>query len=299
MEGCIIAVSEDGRFFDGNFEESQLYLIKDLSKNEFYTLANLENINIKDYILLGSKSSLEFKEKLKQRNIEFIFTDFQNIDNAMEYYDEYLKKIEIFNKNTSDYEIWFSRNELIYKSEIKALALAIPEGNGVEIGIGSGRFAIPLGIKKGVEPAVEMAKIASQNGIEVIRGVAENLPLEDNSFDFALMAVTICFVNDPLRSLKECYRILKPKGKLIVGIVDKDTSLGRFYLKKKENSVFYKYARFFSSSEIIDLFSTASFKYIGAYQTLFGNYQQISTIQKPKLGFGEGGFAVLIGEKDD
>ncbi len=33
-------------------------------------------------------------------------------------------------------------------------------GQGLEIGVGTGRFAVPLGIKIGVEPARAMAEIA-------------------------------------------------------------------------------------------------------------------------------------------
>jgi len=39
----------------------------------------------------------------------------------------------------------------------------IPEGlNGMEVGVGTGRFALPLGIRVGVEPADNMARIAKE-----------------------------------------------------------------------------------------------------------------------------------------
>ncbi|HAM49303.1 MAG TPA: SAM-dependent methyltransferase, partial [Nitrospiraceae bacterium] len=41
---------------------------------------------------------------------------------------------------------------------------------------------------------------------------AENLPFEDNAFDFALMVTTICFMEDPLQALREIRRILCPSG---------------------------------------------------------------------------------------
>lgn len=38
-------------------------------------------------------------------------------------------------------------------------------GNGLEVGIGTGRFAIPLGITTGIEPSAAMAAIAAKSGI--------------------------------------------------------------------------------------------------------------------------------------
>jgi hypothetical protein len=51
----------------------------------------------------------------------------------------------------------------------------LPEGGtGIEIGVGTGRFAAPLGIKVGVEPARAMGEIARrERGIEVVAGVLE------------------------------------------------------------------------------------------------------------------------------
>ena len=90
-----------------------------------------------------------------------------------------------------------------------------------------------------------MAEISRLKGIDVIDGVAENLPCRDNSFDFALMVTTICFVDDALKSLQEIYRILKPGGFCIIGFVDKDSSIGKLYEKNRQMSRFYKEVTFF------------------------------------------------------
>ncbi|MGC8822007.1 MAG: class I SAM-dependent methyltransferase [Desulfurella sp.] len=299
MKKAVIAINEKGNLFEGNFEDSPFYLIV-RGKNERKKIQDcaLNLSELKDYVLIGRNASDQFRNIIKDKKLDYIFLDFLNIDEALNYFEDYSNKIKVFDENTLEYEEWFDKNKYVYLSEIEALKKALPQkGRGIEIGVGSGRFAIPLGIKVGVEPSRKMGEIAKRNGIDVIFGVAENLPIDNNSFDFALMAVTICFVNDPLKSLKECYRILKPKGQIIVGIVDADTPLGKVYLKKKENSVFYKYARFFSSKEILDLFEKAGFVFKQAYQVLFGDYSKIDLIQEPKEGYGEGGFSVLVGEK--
>jgi SAM-dependent methyltransferase len=51
--------------------------------------------------------------------------------------------------------------------------------SGVEIGVGTGLFAVPLGILIGVEPSPRMAELARYRGIEVLENVAEELPFAD------------------------------------------------------------------------------------------------------------------------
>lgn len=83
----------------------------------------------------------------------------------------------------------------IYESELNAIKSFIPSGlYGVEIGIGTGRFAVPLGVRVGIEPANNMAEIARSHGINVLDGIAENLPLDSGEFDFVLMVTVICFL---------------------------------------------------------------------------------------------------------
>ena len=58
------------------------------------------------------------------------------------------------------------------------------------------------GLKK--HPKVYKAEISRSKGIDVIDGVAENLPCKDNSFDFALMVTTCCqhFLEKALKMYK-------------------------------------------------------------------------------------------------
>ena len=108
-----------------------------------------------------------------------------------------MPKIEPFEKHTIQYDNWFEENKYAYQSEINAIRDILPKfNNAVEIGVGSGKFALPLGIKFGVEPSTNMRKIAESKGIKVLDGVAENLPLKNESFDLSLMVTTLCFLDD-------------------------------------------------------------------------------------------------------
>src|SRR5659263_286596 len=103
-----------------------------------------------------------------------------------------MSSIEIFEMHAQEYDEWFGENKEVYMSEILALKDLIPsEGIDLEIGVGTGRFAIPLGIKIGVEPAKAMADISRKRGIDVRESRAEALPFDDESFDFVLMVTTI------------------------------------------------------------------------------------------------------------
>lgn len=197
----------------------------------------------------------------------------------------------------NEYERWFLVHRLAYLSELRAVKSLLPEGRGVEIGVGTGRFAVPLRIKIGVEPSERMAEIARKRGVFVLKGTAENLPLKNESFDFTLMVTTICFVDDPERALKEAHRILKRGGYLIAGIVDRESFLGKEYEKNKEKSVFYKSARFFSTEELMDLMRKAGFKEFKVVQTLFKHPSELSEIEPVKEGYGEGSFVVIGGRK--
>ncbi|RRS31710.1 MAG: methyltransferase type 11 [Epsilonproteobacteria bacterium (ex Lamellibrachia satsuma)] len=204
-----------------------------------------------------------------------------------------------FEKFSQAYEAWFEKHSMLYNAEIEAIKKLLPPfKNGIEIGVGSGRFAVPLGIRTGVEPSSKMAKIARSKGINVIEGIAEDLPVANETFDFALMVTTICFVDDPLLSLQNIYRILKPDSYVIIGFVDRGSVLGQHYEKNRLNSRFYGEARFYDVNEVIGLLKKAGFSEIVCTQTLFGkDLEHMDTAVKN--GYGEGAFVALRARKDD
>lgn len=205
-----------------------------------------------------------------------------------------MPKVEPFEKHRERYEGWFERHEYAYLSELEAVRRLLPkEGRGAEIGVGTGRFAAPLGIKLGVEPSKAMAEIARKRGIDVIEGVAENLPFPNESLDYLLMVTTICFVDDPDEALREAYRVLKPGGALVIGFVDRNSPIGRYYEEHKEESVFYRDARFFSTEELLELLKKASFREFEVVQTLFHRLDEIKEVEPVKPGYGEGSFVVI------
>jgi SAM-dependent methyltransferase len=205
--------------------------------------------------------------------------------------------IKPFDQYHDEYEQWFVENRYVYLSEIAAVRHFLPTtGLGVEIGVGSGQFALPLKIPFGIDPSENMLNLAQQKGIVVLESVAEHLPFKDNIFDFALMVTTIWFVDNVNISFLEVRRILKTNGKFIIGFLDRNSPLGQIYLAKKEQNVFYRLANFYSTEEIISLLEQNEFKNIQTVQTGFGSLVEIKAIQSFKKGYGEGGFVVVKGE---
>ncbi|RKY37735.1 MAG: SAM-dependent methyltransferase, partial [Candidatus Omnitrophota bacterium] len=196
-----------------------------------------------------------------------------------------MAKIQAFEKYADKYEDWFEKNHWAYQSELLAIKEHLPKkGKGLEIGVGSGLFAGPLGIKFGVEPSPRMRKLAKKRGIEVVDAYAEKLPFNDAEFDFALMVTTICFVDDLERAFREAYRILKPNGRIIIGFVDKSSFLGKLYQQHKNKSVFYEKATFYSKDEVIVYLKNTGFKKFNFSQTIFKDLKEIKSLEPTKNG---------------
>ncbi|OGX15003.1 MAG: SAM-dependent methyltransferase [Omnitrophica WOR_2 bacterium RBG_13_41_10] len=200
----------------------------------------------------------------------------------------------VFDRYYQKYDAWYDKYKFAYLSELEAIKRVLPKkGKGLEIGVGTGRFAAPLGIKYGIDPSKKMLEIAKRRGVNVRLGYGEKLPFGNFTFDYVAIIITLCFVKDPLRVLNEARRVLRKGGKIIIGIVDKDSFLGRFYHRK--NSVFYKQAHFFGVKEITGLLRNAGLKGVSYLQTLFSFPENIASIENPRRGFGKGGFVVVKG----
>jgi ubiquinone/menaquinone biosynthesis C-methylase UbiE len=209
-------------------------------------------------------------------------------------------KTEPFQKYAQKYDAWFDKHPFAFQSEVIAVKqqmASLPQNiSGVEIGLGTGRFAEALGIREGVEPVEEMAEFAADRGIEVIKGVAERLPYGDLRFDFVLF-VTVCFLENIPGALGEAHRVLKNDGSILLCFLDKDRPIAKSYEAKKQKSDFYKHATFYTVDAIKKMLEKSGFRNLEFSQTLFGELEDVRELQSPKPGFGEGSFVVVRAEK--
>ena len=202
--------------------------------------------------------------------------------------------MSIFEKKYKEYDLWYKKNPLVFESELLALQKTVPvTGRGIEIGVGTGRFASALNIKYGIDPSRNMLKLARRRGVLVKRAAGENIPFGENTFDYAVLIFSLCFLKNPLKVFKEIKRILKPGGKLIVGFIDKKSQLGKRYAA--ENNEYYRNAMFYTAAQTMKLYKTTGFLVTNIYQTIIMMPETIEVIEKPKRGSGSGGFVVITG----
>jgi len=152
-----------------------------------------------------------------------------------------------------EYDRWYdTKGRTYYELELSLIAELIPEfQRGLEVGVGTGRFAHVLGIQFGLDPKVSMLEVAKERGILCTAGVCESLPFADSSFDLVLLAFTLCFLDDPLRCFKEIERCLVSGGRVLVGFIPKGSSLWEEYsdLGKRGHRI-YREAVFYSIEEV-------------------------------------------------
>jgi SAM-dependent methyltransferase len=208
------------------------------------------------------------------------------------------KIIQLFEESAPEYDAWFDRHPLVYELEILALKqFLVPGVRGLEIGVGTGRFADPLGIRVGVEPAATMAVMAQRRGVQVCRAVAEALPFRPDSFDLVAMVTVLCFLRDPFLALTEATRVLKPGGRILIGMIDKDSPLGQSYGAQKPESKFYRQANFYAIDRALEWLARLNYRKVEVCQTLFGELSDPTHPEPVRAGHGEGGFVVIAAQK--
>lgn len=207
-----------------------------------------------------------------------------------------LVKRNPFDTVAKEYDQWFNDNSNVFLSELEAVKYFVPQqGIGVEIGVGTGRFASELGIRYGIEPSENMAEIARQRGIDVKIGVAENLDYATGSFDFAIMVAVDPFVQDIQKTYNEIFRILRKGGKLIVGTLHKDGDVAKKYMAMKDSEV-YKSATFHTVNETINQLKISGFEDFRTCQSLIE--MNPNKVEKPIPLHDKGSFVVIAALKN-
>jgi len=211
-------------------------------------------------------------------------------------------KIRAFDSLAWAYDSWFEQEgRLIFALEVEALKQVLPllPKPWIEIGIGTGRFAQALGIDVGLDPSSQLLKIARNRGARVLLGRGEEAPFKDGSFGAIFFIVTLCFVDSPERILSEAARLLKSQGKVVLGLVLKESPWGQLYQREKETGHrFYRHATFYSYAEVEMLLMQTGFSIEKVASTLFQYPGKVNHIELPRQGFSaDAGFAVILAGK--
>jgi len=170
---------------------------------------------------------------------------------------------EIFECLAKKYDKWYDANPHLFQKEVNCLRELIPQNakKCLEIGVGTGRFAEKLGIKYGLDPSLNMLKLAKGRCDNLIRGDGAQLPIKSLSFDCVLMIATLCYLDYPEKVLEEIRRVLKDDGFLIVCIFPAESGLGKEYIKKGERGhPIYSLATFYKLKDAEKLIEKFGFK---------------------------------------
>jgi len=211
-------------------------------------------------------------------------------------------KIQAFDSLASRYDAWFDQQgRLIFASEVDALKRVLPflPKPWIEVGVGSGRFAQALGIDVGLDPSTRLLEMANDRGISVLLGTGEEMPFRDGVFGAVFFIATLCFLDSPSRAFSEAGRLLESEGKMVVGMVLRESPWGQLYQTKKETGHdFYGHATFYTYVEVETLLMQTGFLIERIVSTLFQDPSKVNRIEVPQEGFSaSAGFAIILAGK--
>jgi len=204
-----------------------------------------------------------------------------------------------FDRYVERYDEWYEENREAYLSELKAVSAFLEEGLKLEVGVGTGRFAAPLGVDAGVDLSPRMLFLAKERGVEVVLADAAQLPFRGGIFDQVLFVVTICFLQSAEEAVKEAKRVLKVSGSLLVAFVPKHSEWGRLYAEKKaKGHPIYEHANFYSVEEVRALLERSGFTVESGASTLYQAPGEVASVEEPRAALDEGaGFVVVLARK--
>jgi len=171
---------------------------------------------------------------------------------------------DVFEEYAKDYDRWFDEHRDVYLSELARIRTVLPplDNRSIEVGVGSGRFAAPLGITLGIEPSRALGLMARDRGIEILRGRAEDLPIKERSCSSVLLVTVLCFLDNPTLALREIHRILIPDGFIIVAFIIRGGRIHQKYIQDGTKGKFLSRARFYSPEEVVALLKDTRFRVV-------------------------------------
>ena len=213
------------------------------------------------------------------------------------------------------YDKWFQKphNRFVSDLETRLMIDMLEPACGdsiIDIGCGTGASLLPFVEKglqvTGLDPSPYMLDIAARNlgnRADLHRGVAEDLPFDDNSFNYACLVTTLEFMEDPKKALEEACRVAKDR--IFLGVLNK------YAIKAIERRVMgifiksvYNRATFFSiwklKQIVRDILGDVpiSWRTVSHFPLIFGNVsysiERSRLIQRCPLGAFTGMVVTLV-----
>lgn len=174
----------------------------------------------------------------------------------------------VFDKEASLYDGWYETKLGAFVDQVETKCVfdlfKIEKGMRVlDVGCGTGNFSIKLakmGCKViGIDVSKEMLKIAETKSkaesldIEFCDMDVYDMKFDDDYFDGIISVTAFEFFKNPKKAVDEMFRVLKPRGYLTIGTINRDSDWGKLYLSEEfqKNTVF-KYADLKTIEELKD-----------------------------------------------
>ena len=209
---------------------------------------------------------------------------------------------EIFESLAERYDRWFDgKGRVTFQSELSAIKLLAPviEHPSLEVGVGTGRFASALGVEFGLDPSRQMLLKAATRGVKVTLGRGEFLPFRSGFFRTVVMVTTLEFVSNARTVLQEVFRVLRVRGRIIVGFIPADSPWGLYYRRRAaEGDAFYANSSFLIRGELLDLIRSAGFSVERSVSTLCQKPGQVTHVEAARGGLDpNAGFVAILAIK--
>jgi ubiquinone biosynthesis O-methyltransferase len=139
----------------------------------------------------------------------------------------------------------------------------------LDVGCGDGAFALDLAsrgaVVTGIDASAAMIDAAKDRAkrakadVTFRLGTAEQLPFPSEQFDFVTAITILCFVDDATPVFREIARVLRPRGRLVIGELGKwSTWAAARRVRAWLGSRLWHHARFRTADELRGLAEQAS-----------------------------------------
>ncbi len=175
--------------------------------------------------------------------------------------------MSLYDRIADRYDNWYTTPrgkfvDVVQKELVWDLAEISPGDRVLDMGCGTGNYTIELALcgcrVTGVDIAEGMLAEAKRKAkalnlsIDWLQADFSSLPFAAGTFDMVTIVTALEFANDPRGALLEAMRVLKPGGRLIAGVLTRNSAWGKLYQEEagqNSNSVFAA-ARLFTEAEL-------------------------------------------------
>ncbi|MBT8371276.1 MAG: methyltransferase domain-containing protein [Deltaproteobacteria bacterium] len=159
------------------------------------------------------------------------------------------------------YEQWISKpqNKFAFELQTELMRNLLQPMRGesvLDIGCGTGECLVAfleMGLRvTGLDPSAYMLDLALKkigHRADLYREFAEDLPFDDNSFNYTCLFTTLEFVENPQKALQEAFRVTKDR--VFIGVLNRYAIKG---IQRRVKGIFtptiFNHARFYSVWEL-------------------------------------------------